>query len=98
MNKTCIMQIPFNKTYQCPNEQVYVIQALQFGRLSGNNAFSQKVQDHLESKRGWDGCPRVVASVALRHFWSTIRAGIKPGSARLCERDYKVVFGFATIV
>lgn len=98
MNKTCIMQIPFNKTYQCPNEQVYVIQALQFGRLSGNNAFSQKVQDHLESKRGWDGCSRVVASVALRNIWSTFRASCQSGSVRICERNHQIIFGFTIIV
>ncbi len=72
------MKIPFNKPYQCPNEHEYVIQALQTGRLSGNNAFAQRVQDHLKQMHKLENIFLVPSGTSALEMGVWL-AGLKPG-------------------
>lgn len=72
------MRIPFNKPYYCPNEREYVIHTLQSGRLAGNNAFAQKVQEHLKQKHKLENVFLVPSGTSALEMGAWL-AGLKPG-------------------
>ena len=48
--------IPFNKPFLTGNETIYIEQAVQSGKLSGNGIFTQKCQQFFEEKYGFKKC------------------------------------------
>jgi dTDP-4-amino-4,6-dideoxygalactose transaminase len=72
------MKIPFNKPYQCPNEREYVMQALQSGRLAGNNTYAQKVQEHLKQKHKLENVYLVPSGTSALEMGVWL-AGLQPG-------------------
>jgi len=48
--------IPFNKPFLTGRETVYIEQAVQSGKLSGNGIFTQKCQHFFEEKYGFKKC------------------------------------------
>lgn len=48
--------IPFNKPFLTGKETIYIEQAVQSGKLSGNGIFTQKCQQFFEEKYGFKKC------------------------------------------
>jgi dTDP-4-amino-4,6-dideoxygalactose transaminase len=48
--------IPFNKPYLTGNETKYIEQAVQYGKISGNGAFTKKCQHYFETTYGFGKC------------------------------------------
>lgn len=48
--------IPFNKPFLTGKETIYIEQAVQSGKLSGNGVFTQKCQQFFEEKYGFKKC------------------------------------------
>ncbi len=70
--------IPFNKPFHTDNEATYAQEALQSGRLSGNNQFARKVQDHLRRKHHLENVFLVPSGTSALEMGAWL-AGLGPG-------------------
>ena len=72
------MRIPFNRPFRAPNENEYVLEALQSGRLSGNNQFAKRVQQHIWDRHKLENVFLVPSGTAALEMGAWL-AGLGPG-------------------
>lgn len=72
------MRIPFNRPFRAPNENEYVLEALQSGRLSGNNQFAKRVQQHMRDKHKLENVFLVPSGTSALEMGAWL-AGLGPG-------------------
>lgn len=73
-----IRKIPFNQVGLVGNEQAYMAQAVQLGKIAGDGEFTQKCHTFLESTFG---VPKVLLTTSCTHAleMSALLLDIKPG-------------------
>ena len=72
------MRIPFNRPFRAPNENEYVLEALQSGRLSGNNQFAKRVQQHIWDRHKLENVFLVPSGTSALEMGAWL-AGLGPG-------------------
>ena len=72
------MRIPFNRPFRAPNENEYVLEALQSGRLSGNNQFAKRVQQHMRDRHNLENVFLVPSGTSALEMGAWL-AGLGPG-------------------
>ncbi len=72
------MRIPFNRPFRAPRENEYVLEALQSGRLSGNNQFAKRVQQHIWDRHKLENIFLVPSGTSALEMGAWL-AGLGPG-------------------
>ena len=72
------MRIPFNRPFRALRENEYVLEALQSGRLSGNNQFAKRVQQHIWDRHKLENVFLVPSGTAALEMGAWL-AGLGPG-------------------
>ncbi len=70
--------IPFNKPYKTGKEYIYIEDAIQRGKLSGNGFYTKKCQKYLEYKYGFGKCLLTTSCTDALEM-AAILIDIKPG-------------------
>ena len=72
------MSIPFNKPYFSGNETLYISQAVNAGKLSGNGMFTKRCQLFFENKYGFKKAMLTTSGTDALEM-AAILCGVKPG-------------------
>lgn len=72
------MKIPFNRPFCAQRENEYVREALRSGRISGNNHYANKVQNHLKDKHKLENVFLVPSGTSALEMGAWL-AGLGPG-------------------
>ena len=72
------MRIPFNRPFRAPSENEYALEAMRSGRLSGNNQFAKRVQQHLRDRHKLANVFLVPSGTAALEMGAWL-AGLGPG-------------------
>jgi dTDP-4-amino-4,6-dideoxygalactose transaminase len=78
--RTYNLKVPFNKPYQTGKELVYIQNAIQRGKISGNGYYTQKCQEFFEKRYGLDIQPGDEVIVPSFTFVSTANAFVLRGA------------------
>ena len=72
------MSIPFNKPYFSGNETLYISQAVNAGKLSGNGMFTKRCQLFFENKYGFKKAMLTTSGTDALEM-AAILCGVEPG-------------------
>lgn len=72
------MKIPFNKTYQTGDEEMYMIESVRSGAICGNHKFCKKTIELMKRKYGFNEVFLVPSGTAALEMGAML-AGIGPG-------------------
>lgn len=70
--------IPFNKPYLTGKETIYICQAVESGKISGNGIFTKKCQDFFENRYGFKKCLLTTSCTDALEM-AAILCNIQPG-------------------